>query len=147
MKFFSTNHLIPTLLLVAMLAVTAYLTGTQVNLAAGDGFAAYDCTVSTSTAMVVGPTSSTLLAEHSRRAWAVIQQPRNATNTVALSFDAGSAAVIGKGYQLFDMATSTGEASKMTFGLNTEMPYTGTVTGIASAGTSSVLVTECRYNR
>jgi hypothetical protein len=110
------------------------------------GSSASDCTITTSSFVAVGATTSaTILSGHSRRAWASIQQPRNATNTVALSFDEGAAAVLGSGYQLFDMATSTGEASKVVFGLNTDLPYTGAVTGITSSGTSSVLVTECRY--
>jgi hypothetical protein len=135
--------------IVALTVVSlAYFSGTQVPLSSADGFSAFDCSISTSTAVIIGPqVSTTILAKHSRRAWATIQQPRNATNTVALSFSNGDAAVLGRGYQLFDIATSTGEASQVSFGLNTDLPYTGAVTGITSVSSTTVLVTECRYNR
>jgi hypothetical protein len=104
------------------------------------------CTVSLSTKVTIGDDVSTqVLPITGNRAWAVIQQPANATNTVAVSFDAGEAAVLGQGYQLHDYATSTGNTDKVTFGRNVELPYTGAVTAITNNGTTTVLVTECIY--
>lgn len=109
-----------------------------------DGRNASKCTVATSTRVVVNPQSTSILPAYSLRAWAIIQQPRNATNTIALSIDEGAAAVLGSGFEL-SVGTSSSPSHQFTFGLNTELPYTGEVTGIASAGTTTVLVTECRY--
>jgi hypothetical protein len=104
------------------------------------------CEVESTQVVSVGDDiSSTLLSAKGNRAWAVIQQPLNATNTVALSFNEGAAAVLGQGYQLFDFSTSTGEASKITFGRNTEFPYVGAVTGKTNYGSTTLLVTECLY--
>lgn len=129
-----------------ILIAGAHLLSGKDTLGSYAGFAAYDCSVSTSTTVVVNPQSTTILAEHSRRAWASIQQPRNATNTIALSFNEGASAVANGGFQL-SIGTSSSPINEITFGLNTDFPYTGAVTGIASAGTTTVLVTECRYDR
>jgi len=108
------------------------------------------CNVRVSTKAVVGNESSaTILSAHPNRAWARIQQPANATNTVYLSFDEGASAVSGSGMFLTDGITVIGYASStldnVVFGLNTDMPYNGAVTGITNTGSTTVLVTECIF--
>jgi hypothetical protein len=102
------------------------------------------CSVSSTLVAGVGnQVSSTVLSAKGNRAWARIQQPNNATNTVALSFDEGAAAVLGRGVSLNNNATST--IPDISFGLATAFPYTGAVTGITDIGSTTVLVTECSY--
>lgn len=103
----------------------------------------YPCTVVTSTSTLVGSqVSTTILATSSRRAWARIEQPVNATNTIAISI--AGAAVIGQGVQLTP-ATSTSPVAFFDFGLNTDLPYTGTIQAIASTASTSVAVSQCVY--
>lgn len=134
-----------------LLVASMMLLGVQLsfNFGAKDAQAsasAQSCLTTTSSVATVGDDESgTLLSANGRRAFAIIQQPTNATNTVALSTDEGAAAVLGSGYQLDDIATSTGEASKFIVGLATDMPYTGAITGLTNNGSTTVLVTECTY--
>lgn len=102
-----------------------------------------DCTVTHSVAAVGNDISSTLLSASSRRAWAVIQQPVNATNTVSISF--GGTAVDQQGYILADIASTTGHADEIFFGLNADLPSTVAIAGITNVGSSTVNVTECNY--
>jgi len=102
------------------------------------------CTVnSVVSAPVGGDISSSVLSAYSNRAWASIQLYSGnngvATGTVSLSFDEGAASVLANG---FELATNTPE---IIFGLNTDFPYVGAVTGITSNGSTTVRVTECRY--
>lgn len=110
----------------------------------GDGFTASACTVTHSVALVGHQESRTILSANSRRAWAVIQQPVSATNTVSLSL--GGTATYGQGYHLYQALTAS-STNEMEFGLNTDLPYTGAVTAITAAASSTVLVTQCVYNR
>lgn len=101
------------------------------------------CTVSTSTARSVGhQESSQILATSSNRAWAIIQVKTNETNIVSLSFGNGASAVVNQGMTL---GTSTEDTNEITFGRNTELPYTGAVAGITNTSSTTVLVTECNY--
>lgn len=103
------------------------------------------CTISTDTVAIIGnQLSSTLLAANSRRAWAIIQQPLNATNTVAVSFNNGASATLNSGLQLQNASTTNG-VYEIHFGLATEFPYTGVVTGITSTGSTTVRITQCVY--
>ena len=119
--------------------------GIQVFGGAG-GVGARECTVSTVEAATVGDdVSSTILAEYSNRAWAIIEQPTNATNTVSVSFDEGAAATVNGGVQLTPATTTSSKQATEPFGLNTDFAYTGAVTGITSTGSTTVRITECRY--
>lgn len=104
------------------------------------------CDVTTSSSVVVGDdVSATILSANSLRAWASIEQPINATSSVALSFNEGADAVLGQGFELTH-ATTTSPVEKIVFGLNTDFPYTGAVTGITNGTASTtVVVTECEY--
>ncbi len=107
------------------------------------GVNASDCTVTSSAAVVVGPGgSAVVLAAHGRRAWAEVEQQVSATNTVALNF--GADATLTSGMRLAPGTAST-TPDKLIFGLNTDMPYTGDVTGITNVASTTVIVTECRY--
>lgn len=104
------------------------------------------CAVSTVANVQVGnQESKTILAANSLRAWARISQVQGtggfASTTPFLSFDEGAAAVANQGVTL---GTSTPHAD---FGLATDFPYTGAVTGIVGngGGTSTVQVTQCLY--
>ena len=103
------------------------------------------CTTSTVAVATVGNQSSvTLLAANSRRAWAQIEQPINATNTVSVALNAGTAATLTSGLQLTS-ATTSNPVPSLSFGLATANPYVGAVTGITNTGSSTVLVTQCNY--
>lgn len=100
------------------------------------------CSVSsTEVAVVGGQVSTTILSANETRAYASIQNRFNATNTISLSFDEGAAAVANEGHLLY----ATTSQQKVEFGRATNFPYTGAVTGIASVGSSTVVVTECSY--
>lgn len=127
-----------------LLAVVALLGGGAYATEVG-GLGDKGCSVSTVTMATVGhQQSSTLLSANSSRAWAMIQQPLNATNTVALSFDEGAAATLTSGLSLENASTTIGMTS-ITFGLNTDLPYTGAVTGLTNTGSTSVSITQCSY--
>ncbi len=134
-KILSFNFLIPVaILLVAFFVVSTMQSQAEVY--------SNSCTVSTSTAVTIGPTSSTLMATSSNRAWAIIQAKPAETSTLYLKFDEGESATVNNGFAL---GTTTEDMNKITFGRNTEFPYTGTVTGITNTATTTVLVTECVY--
>ena len=109
------------------------------------GFTDRGCTTETSSAVTLTPdTSATVLAASSRRAWARIQHVQIPLDIVWLSFDEGAAATTTKGIILATSTTAT-EPTLIEFGLNTDNPYTGEVTGLAVTATTTVLVSECRY--
>ena len=147
------NILIITILIIlGVVGYSAYFKEQSLGSGANSGTIA--CTVQTVTAATVGTTSSTVLAAHSNRAWARIQQPLNASSTISLAFATGTSATAGSGL-LLSSATTTSPLSFIDFGKNTDFPYTGAVTGIVAntngaflvAGNASttVQVTECRY--
>lgn len=134
-----TGVLILTLGVMAVMLVN--LTPTF-SLAGEGGKFASDCDISTYTKVAIGhQTAVELLASHGRRAWARVDLPISdagaATNTVSLGL--GVTATLNEGVQL---ATST---NTFVFGLNTDMPFTGSVSAITSNGTTSIRVVECRY--
>jgi hypothetical protein len=99
------------------------------------------CDVNTVTAVAVGDdTSETVLAAYSNRAYAIISVASAETEPIFLSFDEGADATTGNGIIL--TATST---TQIEFGLNTDFPYVGAVTGITGTASTTVAVTECRY--
>jgi len=109
------------------------------------GIADSGCTVSSVAMKTVGhQLSSTILSAAGNRAWAIIQQPINATNTVNVVLDEGNAATITSGIQL-SSATTSNSMSSFVFGRNTDMPYIGAVTGITNIGSTTVNVIECLY--
>lgn len=128
--------------LCAAVAAILFLYASQAQ-AGTSSLSSYPCSVVTSTSTVVGSqVSTTVLATSSRRAWARIEQPVNATNTIAVSI--AGAAVIGQGVQLTP-ATSTSPVAFFDFGLNTDLPYTGAIQAIANAASTSVAVSQCVY--
>ncbi len=130
---------------VALVAVMVYSIGRSDMPTAFKGLGDSGCVTSTSSAEIVGhQVSRTVLPAYGSRAWAQITAPgilegAVATNTITISIDEGAAAVKNKGYVL------TTTTPTIVFGLNTDLPYTGAVTAITNVGTTSVLVTECRY--
>ena|SRR3990167_243529 len=114
------------------------------------------CSVNTVTSVEVGPTTSNgvaiILSAYSNRAWARIQTRPTTTPTTYLSFDEGASAILSHGLAIGGVdgseATPNGTSTPafIDFGLNTDFPYVGAVTGInSSAASTSVLVTECRF--
>lgn len=115
----------------------------ELDLGRADGFSAFDCSVQNSSSVAIGDDiSSTLFSGHSRTAYAEISVVGSAGQDFYLSFDEGASAVVGEGVHL--SATTT---PKVVFGLNTDFPYTGAVTGISSSATTTLSLTVCRYNR
>lgn len=103
-----------------------------------------NCTTSSITAVAVGNQLSTqVLATSSNRAYARIQEVRNAaggaTTTPSLSFNEDVPATAGNGLQL---STST---PTIDFGLNTDFPYIGAVQAITDTSSTTLRVTECTY--
>lgn len=108
----------------------------------GGALTSRSCEITQTTVSVGNQLTREMLATTSRRAWAIIQQPINATNTVSLSFNEGASAVSGSGYELTE-ATTTSDIPQITFGLATDFPYISSVQAITNNGSSTVLVTEC----
>jgi len=131
---------------VAMVIGIVLLIDRNQSLGGGDGFSAFSCTTTHTTPTVGSEVANILLAAHSRRAYAEIHIGDNATNTVALSF--GGTATLAGGYPI--NAANNGGASStpsVVFGLNTDFPFTGDVTGIADTSSTTVQVVQCLYNR
>lgn len=117
------------------------------NVGGGDGFIASSCTTGTSTAVAIGHQySEDIIGTSSRRAFVSIQQPVNATNTVSISLRQGARAVTNHGTSLHSAIFGT-TTQPFIVGLNTDLPYTGTITARTNAGSSTVLVMECNYTR
>jgi len=133
---------VTSILFVVVLIISAFVTSK--NFGGGNGFVSSACSVTHSVVVIGHQESRTLLSDNSRRAWATIKQPLNATNTLSLSL--GGTAVSGQGYSLPN-ATTSNYASEMSFGLNTDLPFTGAVTGRTASASSTVLVTDCVYTR
>jgi len=108
-----------------------------------EGISDSSCTITHTTTAIGNELATTALASAPNRAWAVIEQPVNATNTVSVNL--GGTAVSGAGYILLDIATSTGSADRLTFGLNAELPYAGAVSVITNVGSSTIRTTQCLY--
>lgn len=110
-------------------------------LAGGDGFSAFDCTISTNSSTSVGDDiATTVLSAHSRRAWAKVQLLGTDSNTASISL--GGTAVAGTGLNI-----ASSSPKEVVFGLNTDLPFTGAVSVITDISTTTVKVTECRYDR
>ena len=130
--------------LVAFIAIAIWSQGHSNGALAGQGGpGASSCTMSATTSVIVGNQSSTIVVPaYAQNAFARIQQPLNATNTVRLGF--GVAAVPGVGTKLGLMSSSSIPDS-ITFGLNTDLPFTGSVSAITDLGSTTVDVIICRY--
>jgi hypothetical protein len=100
--------------------------------------------VSTTTINIGNQTATTIVASAANNAYVLIQQPVNATNTVALGLGA-NASLTGSGIKLAPGGASTSPDSQA-FGLNAPMPYTGSVSAITNLGSTTLGVTICRYN-
>ena len=123
--------------------------GYAANELGGNGPATRLCDVSTVAIATVGfetvaALSTQLLSTSSLRAWARIQQPASATNTIAVSFNEDQAAALEGGLLIGDHS-ATNTPTFIDFGLNTDFPYTGAVRGLADKGTTTVHVTQCNY--
>lgn len=107
------------------------------------GFSDRGCNfTNTASSTVVASSPTQLLATSTRRAWARIQKDLSAvaSSTIFLSFNG---AVSGAFSNIALNASSTETAIEI--GLNTEIPYTGSVHAITNTGSTYVLVTECVY--
>lgn len=102
------------------------------------------CTV-TQTVKTIGHQFSTQILGKGARSWAIIQQPANATNTVALSLDNASS-TMARGYTLApdttpDVASST---DRLAIGFTTEFPTSNAVEALTSTGSTTIKVIECK---
>lgn len=140
------NHIVIIALVISVLAILApYVLKENKALGSAASRATADCLVSTSTAsLITSSASRQLLGTSTIRAWARIQQPLNATNTVQLAFNQDVAASPTSGVSLPNATTSQYQTS-IEFGLNTDFPYTGAVTGSTSVSGAIVQVIECNY--
>ena len=119
----------------------------RVSFTGSGGITAPKCNVTFTKAAVGDDLSTAILSQNANRAWAIIQQPQAATNTVTLSFDEGEAAVFGSGYQLASTTVSTPSEQDETppFGRNADFAYMDEVEAITSTGTTTVNIIECVY--
>lgn len=116
--------------------------------ATGGGVNVYNkCDTYSSTSATVGADiSSTILTAYSNRAYARIQVVNSASSTISLSFDEGADAVVGEGITLnqYELGGAT-TTPYIEFGLNTDFPYVGAITGITNMGSTTLQITECRF--
>jgi hypothetical protein len=101
------------------------------------------CSVTSTYKAVVGnQLTSTVLSAASNRAYARISLVTNdsgvATSSVYLNFDEGTAATSNN----MRLSTTT---PYYEFGRNTDMPYTGAITGLTTTGSTTVNIIECLY--
>lgn len=148
-KFIVGFTFLTTLLFVAVLLILFTSPGSDESdeivdeIVTGSGLIYSSC-VPTSSLVVVGhQESKTILATSSTRAWARIQQPVNATNTLALDLT-GGVATLNSSAQLTP-ATTSSPVPFIDLGRNTELPHAGLISGITDKGTTTVHVTECNY--
>lgn len=114
-----------------------------------DGATSISCNNLTQSIVQVGKdVSVSVLATSSRRSWARIGIPTNASTTFLLSVANGATTTAGNGTILLNNPNVTGASSSPTidFGLNTAFPYTGTVQALSLYGSSTLVVTQCSYN-
>ncbi len=109
------------------------------------GPATQACTASTSKVTIGHQLSTQVLATSSRRAWARVQVDQNATNTVALALN-DVTATLNNGI-LINQALINGVSTTpiLDLGLNTALPYTGSIKAITNLGSTTLLVTQCIY--
>lgn len=114
------------------------------NLAGQGGLNANSCTMLSVASVAIGNQSATeILASKPNRAWARIQNIRNATNTPALSFE--NTATLTTGIRLGSELTTTTPAY-FELGLNTDFPYTGSTSAITDNGSTTVNIVDCLYD-
>ena len=131
--------------IVAAGAILFYIYGVPAAFQGAGGITARGCSITHTTAAVGNQASSVVLSANSRRAWAVIEQPINATNTVSVSFDEGAAATAGNGYVLTTATTTSPVGQTPGFGQNADFAYMGEVEAITGTGSTTVLASECIY--
>lgn len=111
------------------------------------GISDAQCTATTTRVNVGNQLSTSILSAAGNRAWASVQLPANATNTVYLGF--GITAISGMGYILEPVADGIAPnattSPSIQFGRNALLPYTGAVNALTSLGSSTLIVTECTY--
>lgn len=148
LKLLNNLSIMKKILIISSLAVGAIyllLNLPTVNvLGSASGVSTPDCTVSTISPVQVKTSASQILATSTSRAYARIELIKTATNvatsTPSISFSNGAKATLATGFQL---STTT---PSIEFGLDTDFPYTGTVSGIATAGASTIVrVIQCNY--
>ena len=149
----STHKLLAGLTLFVIMVLSAVIFAAMwkpQDIRAGEGGPFADsCTVNTVTSKAVGTASTRIFATSTgpanRRAWIRIQQPMNATNTIAIVMNQDVAATITSGILLPPATTTATLPGHIELGLNTNIPYTGSITAIAGTGGAVVNVTECLY--
>lgn len=99
------------------------------------------CTVTQGT-IQIGNLASTEILSAGNRAWVIVQQPVNATNTVAISLD-GTTAQISEGYHLGD-AWATTTPSEFRMGFGTDITNQNSLNAITNLGSTTVNVISCR---
>lgn len=136
---------------VAVLIVGAFLytmwPSTQKDLlsgVSGSGSQADACTASTSVVTVLSSASTQILGTSTNRAYARIQQPLNATNTIALALNNAPVTNAIPIISLENASTTVGQ-TRYEFGLATPFPYTGAIAASSSNGTAVLQVIQCLY--
>lgn len=111
----------------------------------GNSLALGECDVYETVVAVGHQAATQLLPVNPARQWAIVQQPLNATNTLALSLD-GSAAV-GSGYELPPASVISGTATstpEFRFGYATDIRTGNALSARTNNGSTTAKVLECR---
>ena len=129
--------------IISTLIVLIIATIFSIFLSVGDKFSLGEATrvcTETHTSVAIGDDIATQILAKGSRQWVIIQQPANATNTVALKLN--GTAVMGQGYTLNGGISSTTESIK--FGYATEFPSSALIQAITNFGSSTINVIECK---
>ena len=118
-----------------------------INIGGQGGVGANSCTASTSIVAIGAGEGRLVVGSHARRAWlhiqrAAVESTDLATNTPALFFGSwthNTDTLATSGYRI---STTTNPAI---LGLNTDLPYTGSLYALTDNGSTTIRVTECRY--
>lgn len=140
-------------LLIAVIATVAMRSTFASAGVSGQGSQADACvnggiqSVATDTLVTIGNQFTTkLVGTSSNRAFVRIQNIINATNSVQLILnDTQTTSFTTNGSEILTAATTTSPVTALTFGLNTNFPYTGAIRAITNAGSTTVQVTVCNY--
>lgn len=144
---FPLKHKLITALLTAIAAVAACLAVYWYNATVAFGQVELGvCTVTESKVSIGDQATTSILSDSSSRQWAIIRQPINATNTVALS--TGSGATIGSGYELVPgndyAAGHASTTDEFRLGFSTELRTDQGLTAITDEGSTTVNVIDCK---
>ena len=131
-------------LIIALLFGGGYVVNDQFGGATG-AHTERGCASVSVTPVEIGNQNSVQLIASGTRAFVRLQQPVNATNTLTIAFNNDAPAVLHQGVTFDVLDNGTTSPKHIDFGLKTDFPYTGAVTGITETGSTTLIRTQCNY--